>query len=174
MGAAWVGVVGGVAAALIAGLAAFISQRRKESAEARTAQEVRRTEALMSVAAVQAAVQDWLTFLQYACLDVRRDEAPGLAEFDEKSAGFRHQVHQAMAQIAHLWPPGEIFYSPFALTLRSIEAEVRCAVAERSPARASFVLQRTDSFGSLFSQRQVVTTRWAHEVVRGRWNTTDS
>ncbi|WP_144386731.1 hypothetical protein [Streptomyces sp. SAJ15] len=125
----------------------------------------------MSVAAVQAAVQDWLTYLQYVCLDVSRDEAPGLAEFDDKSSALRQQVHQSMAQIAPLLPPGEIFYSPFALTLRSIEADVRGALAGRSPTRASDVLRRADSFGSLFSQRRIVTTRWAHDVVRGRWNT---
>lgn len=174
MGAAWIGLAGVVAGAVIAGLVAFISQWRKESVEARTAQEVRRTEALMSVAAVQVAVQDWLTHLQYVCFDVSRDEGPTLTDFDEKSSVHRQQVHQSMAQIAHLWPPGEIFYSPLALTLRSIEADVRVAVAERSPVRAFDVLRRTDSFGSVFSQRRVVTTRWAHEVVRGRWNTHDS
>ncbi|MEV6549214.1 hypothetical protein AB0M57_10935 [Streptomyces sp. NPDC051597] len=171
MGAAWIGLAGVVAGAVIAGLVAFVSQWRKESAEARTEQEVRRTEALMSVAAVQVAVQDWLTHLQYACFDVSRDEAPALTDFDEKASVHRQQVHQALAQIAHLWPPGGIFYSPLALTLRSVEAEVRAAVAERSPVRAFDVLHRTDSFGSVFSQRQVATTRWAHEVVRGRWNT---
>ncbi|MFI0742715.1 hypothetical protein ACH4PU_32235 [Streptomyces sp. NPDC021100] len=166
--------MGGVAAALIAGVVAFVLQRQKESTEARTAEEVRRTEALMSVATVQAAVQDWLTYLQYVCLDVSRGEAPELTEFDEKSASLRQDAHQSMAQIAHLWPPGEIFYSPLALTLRSIEAEVRGAVAERSLTKASEVLRRTDSFGSLFSQRRVVTNRWAHDVVRGRWRTSDS
>lgn len=167
---AWIGVAGTVMGALIAGGVAVALQRRGEKAEADRTADAKRVEAVTLIGGVRAAAQEWLTYLMYVTTDAASGQFADLTEFDERSAELRQQAHQAMAGVGHLGPE-DLFYSRFAATMRSIDAEVRSIIASRSSHQARDVMVRTDSFGALFSMRQVVTTRMIDDVLNGRWIT---
>jgi hypothetical protein len=168
VGAAWIGLLGTAVGAVAGGLVAVVLQRRKEATEVRVRREQRQDAALILVAEVRATAQEWITYLQYVVFDASEERFPDLVDFDHKSSELRHQTHQAMARTSHLGKE-DVFYSRFAESLRSLEGEVRQMVAMRSSENADQILGRTDSFGSLFSQRQVVTTRLINDVINGRW-----
>ncbi|MFG2141885.1 hypothetical protein [Streptomyces sp. NPDC048650] len=170
MDAAWIGVGGTAMGALIAGGIAVALQRRSERAEAARTADVKRIEAVTLIGGVRAAAQEWLTYLMHVTTDASAGRFAELTEFDEKSAELRQQVHQAMASVSHLGPE-DLFYSRFAATMRSIEAEVRSIISSRSSHQAHDVIVRTDSFGALFSMRQTVTTQMINDVLNGRWIT---
>lgn len=76
------------------------------------------------IGAVRAAAQEWLTYLMRVTMDASAGQFAELSEFDETSAELRQQVHQAMAGGGHLGSE-DLFYSPFADSMRSIETDVR-------------------------------------------------
>ncbi|GAA4960590.1 hypothetical protein GCM10023205_24870 [Yinghuangia aomiensis] len=170
MDAAWIGVVGTVAGAVIAGGVGVALQRRSAKSEADRIEDAKRAEAVALIGGVRAAAQEWLTYLMYVMWDASSGQFATLAEFDERSTELRQQVHQAMAGVGQLGPE-DLFYSRFAASMRSIEAEARSIIAGRSRDQARDVMVRTDSFGALFSMRQAVTTRMINDVLDGRWIT---
>ncbi|MFE2157064.1 hypothetical protein ACFW9M_04535 [Streptomyces lydicus] len=165
---AWIGLVGTVVAGLIAGGVAVALQRRKEAIETAQTLEAKRIAAIALIGGVRSTAQEWATYLMIVTSDAYEGRFVELSEFDERSAELRRQVHEAMAAVGHLGPE-DLFYSRFADTLRSIEAEVRSLVAYQSRDQALVVIRRTDSFGALFSMRRHVTTKMVDDVLNGHW-----
>ncbi|MEV0090424.1 hypothetical protein [Streptomyces sp. NPDC050738] len=166
MDPAWIGLGGTVVGGLIATGGAMALQRRKEKAE--VSQRV--VEAVTLIGNVRVTAFEWIYCLRYVTKTAAAGRFVELPWFDEVSAELRKQVHQAMAAVGHLGPE-DLFYSRFAESLRSMEAEVRGIIANRSQDQAHEVLLRTESFAVLFSVRREVTTAMINDVLKGRWIT---
>jgi hypothetical protein len=125
-------------------------------------------EALRCVAEIRSEAQAWLMYLMQVLTDVSQGRYPELSDFDEKTGVLRGGFEKPLARL--LTYGLNVFYGALARELRAVDQRVRQLVADRDSAMAFAYLQQTDSFGTYFSARAVVTTRWADDVMNGRWS----
>ncbi|MEV4033740.1 hypothetical protein [Streptomyces umbrinus] len=172
MQAAWIGLAGAVAGAGIAGIVAWLLQRRKEAFDAKAKAQADRDAAVLALGAVRASAFRWIRFLHVAAEDAAAGRFLELSEFDERSDPLQNEFNVQTTSVRY---PGaeHLFYSRFAETLRSIHGDVRRAIANRSSDQADAILARTDSFQWMLSGRREVTTKWINNVMNGRWITTN-
>ncbi|MEV0036897.1 hypothetical protein [Streptomyces sp. NPDC050804] len=172
MDVAWAAVAAGVAGAMVGGAATYFgptrAQKRALAASSAERAAVRREEALRCVAEVRSEAQAWLTYLMQVLFDGAQGRFPDLPSFDEKAACLRSAFERPLARLlAHHM---DAFYGAFAREMRAVDQHVREIVMDQDTVMASAYIRQTDSFGSHFSQRAVVTARWTDDVINGRWS----
>ncbi len=172
MDAAWAAVVAGLVGAMIGGSATYFGpmQAQKRALEASAAAKAadRRDDAVRCVAEVRSEAQAWLMYLMQVLADVGEGRITELGDFDNKVAELRGAFEKPLARL--LTYGLDVFYSAFARELRAVEQRVRQIVADRDSVMATAYISQTDSLGTYFSARAVVTTRWADDVINGRWS----
>ncbi|RUQ37492.1 hypothetical protein [Micrococcus sp. HSID17227] len=165
MDAAKIGLLGAVAAALIAALAATIGpltvQRRKERADSRQRLEDAVARRIDVVNNAGVCCRAWLTFLVRVLEDAQAGRVLPVDDFDEKSEPLRSAAESALAQAVHVGY--ELLDSELAHAMRSVESAVRSALLNPADAPLDQLRDRANAY---FEPREVIRTHMLREVTR--------
>lgn len=173
MDGAWITFTSSVSAAGMAATVAYLVprrlQQRKEVEDRRAKAEQRRAEAIETIAKIRTDGSQWMTYLQTVVTDAAAGRFVELHEFDSTAGELRKNNEVALALASHLGY--DLFYTPFVDWMRQVHSKVRTAVADQSRAQARAIIAETNSFGSYFTPRAIITTRMMDEVTGGTRST---